>query len=369
MNKDYFKIFSNCVITKGINRHLISDLQQGETHLISNDLLEVIDMASFQEMPISEIRELYDVDNAANQRAITEYFNFLKSNNLGFYCSKENLKLFPPLNMVHKSPYKINNAILEISDVVFDNADNILTQLDSLGCKFLSVIIYDQISIEDLLKLDNKILQLDFISYDLYISYETYTSQGVADRFKGIQHKITGLNVFSCPQEKHDEFIDDFFLSTLFTSKKIKDFKHCGVVDLKYFNTNITKFTESVNHNSCLHKKITVDRFGDIKNCPSMTESFGNINEVSLEKALLKPHFKKYWDITKDQIEICKDCEFRHICTDCRAFTDNPSDSYSKPLKCGYNPHTNVWEDWSTNPLKQKAITHYGLEELINRHD
>jgi hypothetical protein len=38
---------------------------------------------------------------------------------------------------------------------------------------------------------------------------------------------------------------------------------------------------------------------------------------------------------------------------------------YSKPLKCGYNPYTCEWEEWSTNPLKQKAIDYYGMREVL----
>ena len=95
-----------------------------------------------------------------------------------------------------------------------------------------------------------------------------------------------------------------------------------------------------------------------------MVESFGNIKNTTLVEAIEKINFKKFWNISKNQIEVCKDCEFRHICTDCRAFTENPEDHYSKPLKCGYSPYTNKWEEWSTNPLKQKAIKHYGMKEL-----
>ena len=98
-----------------------------------------------------------------------------------------------------------------------------------------------------------------------------------------------------------------------------------------------------------------------------MTESFGNINTVSLVDAVNHPDFKKYWNITKDQIEVCKDCEFRHICTDCRAFIEEPENQYSKSLKCGYSPYTNEWEEWSTNPLKQKAIEYYGMQALVRK--
>jgi hypothetical protein len=79
------------------------------------------------------------------------------------------------------------------------------------------------------------------------------------------------------------------------------------------------------------------------------------------KEALEKPGFKK------DQIEVCKDCEFRYICTGCRAYLEDPEDIHSKPLKCGYNPYTCEWEEWSTNPLKQKAIEHYGMQELVKK--
>ena len=96
-----------------------------------------------------------------------------------------------------------------------------------------------------------------------------------------------------------------------------------------------------------------------------MKESFGNIKDTTLKEALNKKGFKKLWNINKDKIKVCQDCEFRYICTDCRAYIENPEDIYSKPLKCGYNPYTAEWEEWSTNPLKQKAIEYYEMEDLV----
>lgn len=124
-------------------------------------------------------------------------------------------------------------------------------------------------------------------------------------------------------------------------------------------------YTESVNHNSCLNGKISVDSNGNIKNCPSTSELFGNIKSNTLAEAIEMPGFRKYWDISKEKIHVCKDCEFRFICSDCRAYIEDPEDMYSKPLKCGYNPYTGEWSEWSTNPLKQNAIDFYGMRDLI----
>jgi SPASM domain peptide maturase of grasp-with-spasm system len=144
--------------------------------------------------------------------------------------------------------------------------------------------------------------------------------------------------------------------------------KSCGKISLSNMVININLFSESIRHNTCLNRKISIDTEGYIRNCPSMKEHYGNIKDMTLKQALDHPDFKKYWFVNKDQISVCKDCEFRYICTDCRAYLENPEDMYSKPLKCGYNPYTCEWEEWSTNPLKQKAIDHYGMRELVKNN-
>ncbi len=54
------------------------------------------------------------------------------------------------------------------------------------------------------------------------------------------------------------------------------------------------------------------------------------------------------------------------MCTDCRAYVEDPNDNLSKPLKCGYDPYTGKWEEWSTNPLKKTAMKHYGFDTLLS---
>ncbi|MBS1775206.1 MAG: grasp-with-spasm system SPASM domain peptide maturase [Bacteroidetes bacterium] len=133
----------------------------------------------------------------------------------------------------------------------------------------------------------------------------------------------------------------------------------CGQISPIYFCNNIEHITESQQHNTCLNRKIAIDAEGNIKNCPSMTKSYGNIKDTKLIEVVNNPEFQKLWYIHKDKISVCRDCEFRHICTDCRAYLENPEDIYSKPLKCGYNPYTGEWEEWSSNPLKQQTMDYY----------
>lgn len=74
-----------------------------------------------------------------------------------------------------------------------------------------------------------------------------------------------------------------------------------------------------------------------------MQRSFGNIKEKSLKEIVINQKFQSLWKIIKDDVEVCKDCEFRYICTDCRAFQEEDS-NLLKPKKCSYNPYNCEWE-------------------------
>ncbi len=75
-----------------------------------------------------------------------------------------------------------------------------------------------------------------------------------------------------------------------------------------------------------------------------MSKSFGNINNISLQEVVDDNDFKSLWYIKKDNIEVCKDCEFRYMCIDCRCFIKDKSNIYSQPSKCKYNPYIGKWE-------------------------
>ncbi len=75
-----------------------------------------------------------------------------------------------------------------------------------------------------------------------------------------------------------------------------------------------------------------------------MLENYGNINDVDLKEVVDSKEFQKLWQIKKDNIKVCKDCEFRHMCMDCRAFRKDENDLYSQSAKCNYNPYIAKWK-------------------------
>jgi SPASM domain peptide maturase of grasp-with-spasm system len=102
-------------------------------------------------------------------------------------------------------------------------------------------------------------------------------------------------------------------------------------------------YLESLKYNTCLNRKLCIDFDGYIKNCPAMEKIFGNIKNTSLKEAIQTQGFKNLWKVNKDKIDVCKDCEFRYICTDCRCFIKNKKNIFSQPSKCAYNPYICKW--------------------------
>lgn len=128
--------------------------------------------------------------------------------------------------------------------------------------------------------------------------------------------------------------------NVFYTSEQILDNKNCGQVGYYNFSSNSNHILKSINFNSCLYKKIGIDVNGNIKNCPSLNESIGNILDID---AIQKNQSFSTEKIKKEDIEVCQDCEFRYVCTDCRAYTDSTQRNNARPSKCDYNPYIAKW--------------------------
>ncbi|WP_396192325.1 grasp-with-spasm system SPASM domain peptide maturase [Flavobacterium sp.] len=358
--KSFFKIFTNCLIVKGINRSLIIDMQRDSFTTIPDTLQEVIEL--FQSK--KSIGDVYSFFGIENKEVIDEYLTFLIDSDYGFITNFDEFDLFVDMDFNFQIPAVVTNCIVEISSQNISKLDKLVSELEKLNCKNIQLIFYQDLDLEVFISILKLINRNNFQSIELVLKFSNVFLNFV-HTISSYNNKISNVIFHSSGLNYKNEIVSNILVS--YISNEIVNCDNCGIINKYYFNCNKNKVLESLNHNSCLNRKISIDKDGNIKNCPSMPQSFGNIKDTTLEEALNHPDFKKYWNITKDQIDVCKDCEFRHICTDCRAYVEEPNNQYSKPLKCGYNPYTNEWTEWSTNPLKQKAIEYYGMQDLVKK--
>lgn len=96
-------------------------------------------------------------------------------------------------------------------------------------------------------------------------------------------------------------------------------------------------FIARVYGHGCWRGKIAIAPTGDVFPCPPARDIvLGNVKRQSLSDIIVSDHLKQIWELTKDKIETCQDCEYRYACFDCRGKAKNLT---SKPTDCWYNPY------------------------------
>ncbi|WP_281989767.1 grasp-with-spasm system SPASM domain peptide maturase [Aquimarina aggregata] len=356
MNKKTFRLFANCKLVKGASLATICDLHRGKVYSVPLSLAEFLEKTKNE-----DTLEGIDSFSSEDQETVLEYIDFLQENELGFWTDEP--ERFPELNMQWKSPEHINNSIIEMDQLDQRDLKKITTALTSLLCKFVELRFYKTINLD----------KLDFFAKNCSDSiirsitvFIPYTSSFNIKDIESLSVKYPRIVLFVLHSVKEKDISSKSENPKIkFISKSINNQSHCGIIDPKLFSIKIPVFTESLKFNSCLNKKLGIDNEGNIKNCPSMSQSYGNIKTDDIEEVVQSKQFQKPWGIHKDLIDTCKDCEYRRVCTDCRAYVEYPENKFSKPLKCGYDPHTNQWQDWSKNPLKQEAIKYYSFHEFV----
>lgn len=332
------KLASNCLIVRGHRSSSIVDVQRQSFFTLLNTEIDLY------------VDEQRRVDLGRLKTENIEMYNYMLENDILISNSVSQ----KPLSMEWDFPGEISNAILHLSGEYPINK-HLIKSLEFLGVESVGLIISCKLDVRKVISLfvGTNISSINLVSTPEFLDVEK-TVKKIEDK------RVKSTCIFEAEDAKIER--TDLGHYIVHSQEAFLPVTGCGFISKDLFSLDLLTFTESHHHNSCLNRKIAIDKEGNIKNCPSMAESFGNIKDTTLAKAIEKPGFKKYWDINKDKIHVCKDCEFRYMCTDCRAYVEDPEDMLSKPLKCGYNPYTGEWSKWSTNPLKQKAIDFYNLE-------
>ena len=336
MKESYFLLFGNCILTKGAKRSTICDLQLDRIRLIPNLLYDVLSMCG--KMTIKGIKQFHENEY---DDGIDAYLNLLATEGYGFFS--QNPESFPEISMLWEIPNPITNSIIDITTNSQHPYEKIFQQLDQLKCIALELRFYDEISYDKLLNILELLADTSINSIELLLKYtkEIHTNLGsLFVRQRRIRSLTLHTSTSTGNKKQYDETND---VSISYIENVIDSELHCGKITMQSFSANIELFTESQQYNTCLNRKVSIDANGEIKNCPSMIKSYGNIRDVNLTEVINNVDFKKYWTINHNQIQVCSDCEFRHVCSDCRAYLTDSSNDYSKPKKCSYDPYTLTW--------------------------
>lgn len=345
-----FYLYTCCFVTEGAERSLLIDTQREEFYFIPNVLAGILkaqqDLAE-KKKPLCSFNDLVKQYGEENAVYLKQYFEFLLENQLIFFLEFGwEAVAFPKVDTTkYISAPLIEHVIADIdSHSTYSIEDDLFPQLLEIGCQYLEIRFFQKVVFQKDLQFLSRLANTLVKSVELVLPYNKW---GAASNIKISREDypwLSKLSFYNAPFDKLYLAKQSSDITLLYTTENLVSASHCGKINKWTFSGNLPMITLNSNHNSCLHKSLGIDVQGRIKNCPSMANSFGDIRADSLKVIASKDSFQSKWAITKDQIDTCKICEFRQICSDCRAFTKN-NELKGKPAKCGYDPYTMKWED------------------------
>ncbi len=344
MISDYFQLYANCILVKGKKYSLIQDLQKGAYYRFETNYYYLI-----KSLELTSILE-FTKKNNLNYKELIDFLNIFVGNDLAHFTNYP--KQFPKIGKSTSTPFNIHDSIIEWSKHNFDQMKFILINLTEVGCQNIEVRNLSKSNINSFLIFLKKINTTRIRGVELIIEYnKEFTHEYLSNLLKSypIITKIVIHNVNSLAAQKNETSI------IYYIEKKLEN-NDCGTINKNLFKVNLSFYLESLKHNNCLHKKISIDKNGNLFNCPSSNLKLGNIKNDKIITVVNKENYKMLSNISKSKIETCEYCEYRYVCSDCRIFIENPENQFSKPLKCGYDPLTGNWEDWSKNQCKIKTF-------------
>lgn len=324
-------IFPNIIFTKGFNRGTAIDLLYGTIKLIPNDLIDFVNCLKKKELKI--VKEEDTIYNS--------YVYFLISNEFAEFLDEKISNCLVPLNEENFPNSTIIDSIIEVDTNSKYDFEKLINQLQSCGVKFLEIRFLDFESFYEKFDL-LKSFTIDSIieSIVVLIPFHRNLEKSLKDKLDFFL-RLEKIIIYNCPTGFS---IDGIKKPIYFTSQESIEKEHCGNISPNDFVISTSNYTFNKNFNNCLAYKVSINKHGEVMNCPSMTCSYGNIHHVKLTEVISQDEFKKHWNITKDEVLVCSECEFRFVCKDCRAFTTSNVNHRGKPLKCGYNPYISLWD-------------------------
>lgn len=325
----YFKLYANCKPVSGASESVIMDLQREYFIPIPNLLFDVLKVS--ENLTIEETKQAFKNEY---DDGIDTYYQYLESLEVGHFTNDPHL--FPPVDFTYYAPYKLISCVICITDTSEFNLTKIFNQLDKLGCQIIQLRVFHKADLIELQKHLNALSKSRVRVIELFLKHYNYSEELLNQLInKNIRLKIT------IHSAKGEEIKNHRRLS--YTSKKI-DLTGTEAYSVQHMVSNISFFTEALVKNVGLHKKISIDHKGNIKNYISHSDSFGNIEKDLLSEIIQKESFNKKGNIPNDRIVKCKSCQYRYMCLSNSDIIEKENQFY-KLDHCGFDPFTNTWNN------------------------
>lgn len=322
VNTHYLQLHPQIQLSKGYSRSILIDLYTANYWHIHNDFANLLE--NHPTIQISALPQHLPYQTDAD---IKQFINLLLSEDLG---SLSPIPLQPkPLLFENQS----NTAIVHTISVETNQKMPILA-VETINECFgdfengtLEFHCQTAINLYAVLELYSTSTAKNI---HLFIHYNDTTSYDFNQLCK-FAPKLKKVTIFEAPREKTDKKRN----CTLTYLTPLSDQIH-----QKYslLHQQPVIQTWQTNHNY-FYKRVHITHRGDVKNAFESKYRMGNVLTEHLTNIIQKKEFQALWHISKNQIDVCNDCEFRAICIDRRVPKKRANGTWFAKEECAYNPY------------------------------
>lgn len=322
INKKLF-LFSCCIPVKGSGRSAIYDLQRDDMELIPNTLIDFIHY--IDRKPVKDI-----LDEWENNEVAQEYLEFLIEKELVFFASEDH---FPKLSTkcFNDDTSRIEFMTIIWSDFLWEKIQLIGAKIDNLGVKRLHIHFPDDFETENIINNIEWLHQSCVTSLSISLPYlENFNPSAIREE------RLKSIYFYNSP---HSDAVGIFKIKLYFLEVDAQKL-FIPKSDIDTMAINHRAFLTGKNANLGLYKTVFINASGGIQLNFSDSREYGNILDPEPEQTLRS--LSKVWNIRRDQITPCRNCEFRYACTAnyVPEYNENTGKYF---VNCNYNPYTNEW--------------------------
>lgn len=326
----YLRLIPTCLLVKGIFRSAIYDIVRNDIFFIPSRFYDIFNSKYFK----INLNDLSKEERQLFDELVTNEL-FLTSSSTSYF------KQFPSLKKHWDHPSIISNAIIIYSRLY--PIKDLITQLTELNCFHIQLLFTKKISLAELNKVFGLLEQSSLRTVEVVMKYDNKYNKAEVENLYLNNSRIRNIIFYNSSK------------TTFYFKKK----KHTNVVCLssdidlnsgrskvspKYLNVNINLFLEGLKHHTYFNRKLFIDEDGNIKRNFIEQKTFGNVNTGTIRSAIKSLGYKKYWDVTKDNTSVCRDCELRYACIDHRVPKLSKQGTWYHEVDCTYNPYTMAWK-------------------------
>lgn len=332
---EWFRFFASCRIVAGQHSSAIYDLERSAIYDLPNAFLDIL--REVELIPLEQLPAMYD---ETRYRQIKQFMDKFVEKEIAFYTTEP--ERFPDIDLSWEMPRHITNAILEVDDPGSYPFATTVAQLNELSCQAIQIRLLRYFSPAQMTDEILKALAGTQISYCEIMAPTGDIPVAQWIDLMDMQPRLRRVFVYAAAEDAVLYNDNDRFGRKIVAFRKDIRQDTNEKIRPERFSPNIISFTEAQSHNLGLNRKVAIDSLGNIRNYISHTHSFGHVNEQKLEMVINQPAFREKWFLSNDQIEDCKNCQYRYTCVS-NSDIRQENDKYYKTDMCTFNQQENTW--------------------------